>query len=206
MIKKRSTRKQPNKLIPIYEDKDTPVELRDLSIIEEKFCHYYLVNRNGTDAAIKAGYSRKVAASEACILLRQHNIRLRINELIKKQLDKVDLKTSTIIRELMNSAMVNITDAYNEDGTIKPLHEMPESLQKAIISIETEEIYTGSGEERRAVGQARKIKIHDRVSSLKLLGQHLKMFTDVMQIENLDGLAEAIKRGRERAQKAKKTK
>ena len=47
----------------------------NLSPKEEEFCRQYLVLRNGTRAAIAAGYSAKRARATACELRAKRNIR-----------------------------------------------------------------------------------------------------------------------------------
>ena len=42
---------------------------------QAKFCEYYVASGNGTDACIKAGYSKKSAKQIANILLKRENIR-----------------------------------------------------------------------------------------------------------------------------------
>lgn len=51
---------------------------------QEKFCVEYLINLNATQAAIRAGYSKKTAEALASRLLRNVNIRSRIKELQDK--------------------------------------------------------------------------------------------------------------------------
>lgn len=52
-----------------------------MNVQQERFCAEYLVDHNGTQAAIRAGYSKKTAAPIASRLLRDVNIRNKIAEL-----------------------------------------------------------------------------------------------------------------------------
>ena len=51
---------------------------------QEKFCVEYLIDLNATQAAIRAGYSKRTAEALASRLLRNGNIRGRIKELQDK--------------------------------------------------------------------------------------------------------------------------
>lgn len=51
---------------------------------QEKFCVEYLIDLNATQAAIRAGYSKRTAEALASRLLRNVNIRGRIKELQNK--------------------------------------------------------------------------------------------------------------------------
>jgi phage terminase small subunit len=168
---------------------------------QELFCNEYLKDRNATRAAIRAKYSPETAAEQASRLLRNVNIKARINELIKEQLDKIKIDVGFILREILNSATIDISDAYDENGNIKSISEMPEPLRKSIIQIESDELFDGVGKDRALIGYTKKIRIQDRIKSLDLLGRHLKMFTDVHVIPGLEGLAEKIAAAREREKK-----
>lgn len=179
-------------------------DLRPLTPKQELFCHEYLKDRNGTQAAIRAKYSRDTAQEQAARLLAKVKIKARVNELIKIQLDNIKIDVAFVLREILNSARIDINDAYDENGNLKAISDMPEPLRKSITSIETEELFEGQGKERKHTGTAKIIKIEGRLKALKLLGQHLKMFTDITEIPGLEGLAEAIRAARKRADKCRK--
>lgn len=184
---------------PQESNQQTQPELKPLNDKQELFCHEYLKDRNGTQAAIRAGYARNTAQSTASEILSYPMVKARINELIKIQLDNIKIDAKYVLRQIINSADIDINDAYDDNGQLKPISEMPEALRKSIISIETEELFEGQGKERTHSGTAKTIKIEGRLKALKLLGQHLKMFTDITEIPGLEGLADAIKAARKRA-------
>lgn len=126
-------------------------------------------------------------------------IKAKINELIKEQLDNLKIEVGYVLRELKNSASINIADAYTENGKLKDLQDMPEALQKSICEVETEELFEGVGKDREQIGLTKKIKIEGRLKALTLLGKHLKMFTDVHQIPGIENLAEQIIAAQKRA-------
>ena len=51
---------------------------------QAKFCEFYIASGNGTDACLKAGYSKKSAKQIANILLKKDNIQEYINHLNEK--------------------------------------------------------------------------------------------------------------------------
>lgn len=180
-------------------DQNTPDELKPLTPQQEFFCSEYLKDRNGTQAALRAKYSPNGATETAARLLTYNNVRARINALIKAQLDAIAVNVQLVLRQLLNSALANAADAYDENGALKPICDMPEALQLAITSIETDELYEGYGKDREKIGVTRKVKFEPRQNALKMLGQHLKMFTEVHEIPGIDGIADAIKQARKRA-------
>lgn len=67
----------------------------------EKFCQEYLVDLNGTQAAIRAGYGKRSAASQASTLLRNPNILARVGELRKEQRERLALNADFVVLELI---------------------------------------------------------------------------------------------------------
>ncbi len=91
---------------------------------------------------------------------------------------------------------------FEDDGTLKPLSEIPIDVRKALASLETEGIFLGSGADREKVGQTRKLKFPDRLKTLELIGRHLGMFVDRVEVEAQFDVREEILKGRERVKAA----
>tara|TARA_R110000787_G_scaffold204879_2_gene315370 strand:+ start:928 stop:1335 length:408 start_codon:yes stop_codon:yes gene_type:complete len=58
---------------------------------EEAFCQAYILTRNGTDAARKAGYAQKTANSQSYRMLQKDKIKLRIEDLSKELRTDIDV-------------------------------------------------------------------------------------------------------------------
>lgn len=170
---------------------------------QELFCHEYIKDRNGTQAAIRAGYSPATAKEQAYELLTKLHIQAKINQLIKEQLDRLKIKSDFVVRELLNIATANIADAYNVDGTLKAIEDMPEPIMKAIAFMKRVDLFDGQGKERKKIGCNWCVRFYDRIRALELLGKHLKMFTDKHEITGLENLAERVKAARERVEKCR---
>ena len=89
---------------------------RPLSALEERFCQHYTADlkRNGTQAAIKAGYSEKTSYSQASRLLKRVEIRERLRELEREAahaaVDNPDELRKHVYRQLVSLATSDITD------------------------------------------------------------------------------------------------
>ena len=125
---------------------------------QEKFCVEYLVDLNGTQAAIRAGYSEKTAYSMSNQLLKKLEIKNRINELREKEFD----------------------------NTIATAKEAEAFLAKAMRGeIEEEVVVTeGTGDGRSAVRIVNKrIAAKDRIKAAELIGKRNALFTDKLDID-----------------------
>ena len=67
----------------------------------EIFCQEYVVDFNGTRAAIKAGYTQKSARVQANRLLTNDNIQLRIKELTQKKVERIEYTQDDVMRDLL---------------------------------------------------------------------------------------------------------
>lgn len=100
-----------------------------------------------------------------------------------------------VLDELRSLALIDLREAFDETGKLKPLKEMPESVARAMSSIQTIEI--GSG------GITRKVKFNDKTKALELLGKNLKMFVDQVEIKGDINFDEARKRAQARVAAAR---
>jgi len=82
---------------------------------QERFCNEYVVDFNGTQAVIRAGYKEQSAAEIASENLRKPQIKARIKELSKEYISQLEGRKLRIIKELEGIAF--------GDGNIKTDNE-----------------------------------------------------------------------------------
>ena len=162
------------------------------------FIKEYLIDLNATEAAKRAGYSEKTARSQGQRLLTNVDIFSEIQKQIDQRSQTVKIKSEDILKELLILATVDISEAFDGQGKLKNLHEIPESVRRAISSIEIVEEFGGTGKNKVQTGWNKKIKFWDKPKSLELLGKHLKLFTDKLEVSGKVELAERIKKARAR--------
>lgn len=137
--------------------------------------------RNGTKAAIKAGFSKKTARQAAARLLSDANVRKAIEEATARVVEKAELRAQDILDELRRIGFANLSGAYASDGTLLHPSEMPDDVQVALQAVETEEIFEGRGQLRIKIGESKKVKLADKIRALELLGKNFKLWTDVTE-------------------------
>ena len=179
---------------------------RGVNLRQQRFVDEYLIDLNGKQAAIRAGYTERSAEVTAAKLLRNPKVAALVKAAASAQQERTQITADVVLSELLRLARVDLADAYTEDGKLKPVREMPEDLRRAIAGVESDEIWDwvedDDGERRRElVGFTRKVKFWDKTRSLELLGKHLKLFTDVVKHEGFDALAESLRLAEERAAK-----
>lgn len=145
---------------------------------QSKFIVEYLVDLNASAAARRAGYASKSADVEGARLLVNAGIKAEIDAALKRRAERVEVKADDILRELLRLAMVDLGGAYDELGNLKPVHEMPLDVRRAISGIKVFEEYVGHGQDRVKVGEVREVKFWDKKGALELLGKHLALWVE----------------------------
>ena len=157
---------------------DKKIKLTDK---QKAFCREYLVDFNGTQAAIRSNYSKNTATQQAAENLRkpyiQSEIKLLADEMNKAHGNSIE----RIILELQLIAFGDYQDlvVWDEHGIEKwvPSSELGD---KSRLVQEISETTTKDG-------GSRKIKIYDKMRALEMLGRYHKIFTDKVEHSNPDG-------------------
>lgn len=157
-----------------------------------RFVEEYLVDFNGTAAAIRAGYSQRTARAIAAENLTKPDIALAVKAKVATLSQEAGITANRVLQEVVRMAWLDVGQAYNTDGALKPLHDMPEDVRRAIMSVESEEQYEGEGDARKLVGYVRKVKFHDKLRGNELLGKYLKLFTEKIELSADKPLADLI--------------
>lgn len=141
-----------------------------------RFCEEYLIDLNGTQAAIRAGYSKKTANEQAARLLANVSLQDYVQQLQSKTSDKLEITREKVIAEYARIAFSDVRAFFGEDGGMKNLSDLTSNEAAAISSIETEELFEGFGKDRERIGRTRKVKMWDKTKALESLGKHLGLF------------------------------
>jgi phage terminase small subunit len=150
---------------------------------QARFVEEYLKDLNGKQAAIRAGYAEKSAEVQASQLLRKPKVRQAVDEALARRSARVEISQDDVLRELLRLATVDIGKAFDANGDMLPLKEMPEDVRRAISSVEVETHFAGDGDERFEVGRLKKVKFWDKKGSLDSLAKHLGMYVEKHQHE-----------------------
>ena len=167
----------------------------------ELFAREYVKDLNGKRAAIAVGYSAKTADAAASRLLSNVKVQTLVATLTKKHADKLDLSTEKVLSELSSMGFSNMLDymkVTQEGGAYVDLSDLTRGQAAAIQEVTVDEYVEGKGMHARKVKRT-KLKLVDKIRSLELLGKHLKLFTERIEVSGTAGLAEALAAARKRA-------
>lgn len=156
---------------------------KELTPKQEMFCREYVITLNFTDAALKAGYTKNFAEHHHRKLLDNPAIQERIKALKAPTIARLQMTADHVLQELFRIATCDIGQAFNDDGTMKPIHEIPEDVRRAIQAVEVEQLFDGTGQDRYQVGHTKKIRFWDKNKALEMLGKHFKLYTDKIEVD-----------------------
>lgn len=166
---------------------------------QERFCHEYIIDCNGTQAAIRAGYSTVSAGQLAFELLKKHEIQERVSALKAKQLERIDLSADRVLREIYRIATADVGLAFNSDGGLLPIKEIPEDVRRAISGLDVEELFEGRGDEREQTGVLKKIRFWSKTEAARDLAKHLGLLIDRLELNGKVDIADSLRKARERS-------
>jgi len=153
-------------------------KLGALSAKHKRFVQEYMVDLNGTQAAIRAGYSPKSASEQAYDLLRKPQIQEALAEQVKARSERCKLTADQVIGELMKLAFSNLADYHlvTEGGLASlDLSKITTDQWAAIKRIKIKRCLDGRGEDARMILET-DIEMHDKMGPLVNLGKHLGLF------------------------------
>ena len=144
-----------------------------LTAKQQRFCDEYLIDLNATQAAIRAGYSPKTAEQTASRLLTIVKVSDEIAREMAERSKRTGINQDRVVQELAKLAFVNIADVVDLDSdTVKETATGEDLACIQSVKIKPSEF-----------GTEREIKLYDKKASLELLGKHLGMFKDKLEVE-----------------------
>jgi len=141
----------------------------------EAFCREYIVDFNGTQAAIRAGFSEKSASKTAFDLLQFSEVSERVASLMEARSKRTEVDADYVLSRLVEIDQMDVLDILAEDGSVKPISEWPSVWRTYVSGMDLAEMFEGRGEDRELVGLLKKIKWPDKVKNLELIGKHVNV-------------------------------
>lgn len=159
-----------------------------LNAKQRKFVREYLLDLNATQAAIRAGYSRRTAGSQAHELLKNLEIKKAIQKGMDKAAARYDISKERILKELAIIAYSDLKhhlDIDPDTGAIraKGFGEMPGETSRALKSIKEDRVIKEDADGHKVtVFDKIRFELHDKLKALELLGKHRGMFADKVDL------------------------
>ncbi|MDR1515310.1 MAG: terminase small subunit [Synergistaceae bacterium] len=144
---------------------------------QSKFVDEYMIDLNATKAAIRAGYSEKTATRIGPKLVGKSCVQDAISAAQAKQSARTQITADRVVLELARIAFVDTRQIFKwgPDG-VRLLPSDGLSDDEAAIVAEVSETISKDGGSIKA-------KRFDKLKALELLGRHLGMFKDKLEVD-----------------------
>ena len=149
---------------------------RGLTPQQESFVQHYLVDLNATKAAIAAGYSKRTAGVQGHALLKRPHIAQELSKRQSQQMARVGLTAEMVKERLRVLAFQDIRKFYDDEGNIKPVHDLDEDTAAYLREVEhiRKNVEGGDGHTDLVI----KMKTIDPVKPLEMLAKHFGLLIE----------------------------
>ena len=144
---------------------------------QDRFVKEYLIDLNATQAAIRAGYSPKTANEQGARLLANVSVQEAIAKAMAERSKRTGISQDRVIQELARIAFVNPQNLINpKDASVKA-----DATEDDLACIQSVKVKTMDGAKGKSV--EREVRLNDKMKALELLGKHLGMFKDKLEVD-----------------------
>ena len=145
---------------------------------QKRFVEEYLIDLNATQAAIRAGYSPKTANEQGNRLLTNVSVQTELNKQMAKRSKRTGVTQDRVVRELAKIAFLDMTQVVDSYGRIRD-----DAAPEDRACIESIKYKSSSSDQGESV--EREVKVASKLKALELIGKHLGMYRDKLNIEGV---------------------
>lgn len=143
---------------------------------QKRFIEEYLIDLNATQAAIRAGYKKsEYTDTNANKLLENTRIREELDKRMAERSKRTGINQDRVVNELAKIAFVKMSDIVDEKCRIRK-----DAKEEDLGCIESIKVKTSTSANMKSV--EREVKLSPKLKALELLGRHLGMWNDKIDI------------------------
>ena len=164
---------------------------------QQRFVAEYLKDLNGTQAAIRTGYSKRTANEQAARLLANVSIRAAIDAGQSRHLDRAELTAARVYAEVAKVCFSDLRDFISWDAggvILKASSDLPDGAAACVAEV---------SEHKTDKASNVRFKLHSKTEALRLAAQMLGLLRERVEHTGKDGgpveVVETIVRTREEA-------
>lgn len=137
---------------------------------QQAFVAEYLIDLNATQAAIRAGYSKKTAYSQGQRLLKYAEVQDAIVKAQATRSMKTGIDAAWVLTRLTQEATADLADIIGDSGELRPISEWPLIWRQGLVTgVDVQENVVDGVK----MGQTIKVKLSDRIKRIELIGKHV---------------------------------
>lgn len=149
------------------------------------FADEYLIDLNAT-MAYKVAYPKvkkdEVAKAAGSRLLTNVNVAAYIDERMKEREKRTEITQDRVLQELAKLGFFDIRKLFDDSGKPLDISMLDDDTAACIAGLEVVDYFEGAGEDREFAGYVKKYKLTDKLRAIELMGRHLGMFRDKLEL------------------------
>lgn len=159
---------------------------------QQRFVTEYLVDLNGTQAAIRAGYSAGAAEVQASRLLSNAKVQSAVQAAMNRREKRTEITQDRVLQELAKIGFADIRKAVRWSNQQREAltAEGALTLENEVLLVPSAEVDDATAAAISEVSQGQhglRIKMHDKRAALVDMGRHLGMFVEKSEVTVKDG-------------------
>jgi phage terminase small subunit len=178
--------------MPLLDGSETDSLAQTCNEKERAFCREYVIDFNGTKAIHRAGCfncsTDEAAAVSACRILTRANVQAYLAILKAQRELRVNMTADSVLQEM---ALLSHSDqshySIGTNGEILLTPGAPEGAMRAIQSVKRRKTIKEDKAGNVTITHDVEIKLWDKPAPLKLMGRHVGLFPDKVEVTGKDG-------------------
>jgi len=158
----------------------------DLTPKQSAFVEQFVISGNATDAAKQAGYSEKSAAALGSQLLANPKVAIAVQDALDARAERTGITADMVLAELARIAFSDLRDVATWGADTLALIDSSELTDDAARSLR--EVVATTSQTEHGTTNRLHVKQHDKMKALELLGKHLGMFREKLDVNVSGGL------------------
>lgn len=147
--------------------------MKALTPKQSAFVREYLIDLNGTQAAIRAGYSPRTASEQAARLLADVNVKAAVQAAMDARAERTEITADAVLQEVARIAFLDPRKLFTDDGKLIPVALLDRDTATAIGGMDVIEKYSQGGELMHTI---KKVKLESKLAALDKLMRHLGLY------------------------------
>jgi phage terminase small subunit len=160
----------------------------------EAFVQQYLIDLNGSAAAIRAGYAPSGAKTQAHRLLTDDNLQARVRWLKSQRSERLGISADSVVAELAKIGFASMRRFISIDRDGQPsinLANTPDDDLDALSEVSTETVMEGPPDGKQYKVRKTRVRMHSKLDALRHLAEHVGVFDKANRVK-ADALAAAF--------------
>jgi phage terminase small subunit len=137
------------------------------------FVEEHAIDMNATQAAIRAGYSKRTAKEQATRLLSNVHVAAEIAKARDERSIRTEITADRVLQGLAAIAFADPRKLFTPDGGMRPMHGIDDDTRGALIV----EVIEGKDADGNPTTQ-RRVKFACKLRALEALARHLGLLQD----------------------------